>query len=391
MTWPKIGDKVQVVSSGRKGNLLLDDGGEIPFKVSFEDTALPHTDWFRADAIVDAATGATYVSVKSEPTATSIESVPKTDASDEGIEDLGSIEGFFRAHPDFPIPFLLWAALVFGAAKIPSLASWFEARDMQPWGLIEASKLAIFAIMCSFAIHGFVAAQHGRLMRLGLKVQKGREYDFQCEDTCMRSSMIYLSQLVYAVMPVRPVLSPFSGFGAFSEFFLGLSVLYIVGDLWFFVCHCLFHTKTLYQHFHKTHHKWKQPNSFSAYYIRSWTHLIQEHVCVFPLMMFSPIPLSAFLFYQYWGIFGAQVQHSGFNLDELRIPFCRGLKLGHVFTVTNPWVLLLGAQTIEEHDYHHEQFHGNFALSYKYLDLIFGTYVDPKKRSAVQSPLVSEV
>lgn len=56
------------------------------------------------------------------------------------------------------------------------------------------------------------------------------------------------------------------------------------------------------------------------------------------------------------------------------------MKLGHLQTLCSPWSLVLGPQTAAEHDYHHETFQGNFALSYSYLDKLFGTYVDVTQR-----------
>ena len=97
--------------------------------------------------------------------------------------------------------------------------------------------------------------------------------------------------------------------------------------------------------------------------------------------------------YQHLGFPMASVQHCGVNLAELELTHplkltlnkrsfgtLPSLRLGHIFDVLGLGLgaVLGGASTIS-HDYHHEAFHGNFALSYTYLDRIFGTFVDPKK------------
>ena len=43
-------------------------------------------------------------------------------------------------------------------------------------------------------------------------------------------------------------------------------------------------------------------------------------------------------------------------------------------TLLSPWGLVLGSETTAMHDWHHEKFTKNYALSFKYLDYLFGTY-----------------
>ena len=78
---------------------------------------------------------------------------------------------------------------------------------------------------------------------------------------------------------------------------------------------------------------------------------------MFPTMLFLSVPLWTFLFYQYVGVPGAQIQRCGYDMVKLRLPFCGPLNL-----------LILGSYSIAMHDYHHKTFHGNFAPSCSYLD-----------------------
>jgi len=43
-------------------------------------------------------------------------------------------------------------------------------------------------------------------------------------------------------------------------------------------------------------------------------------------------------------------------------------------TILNPWSLVFGGATTAEHDWHHEKFTTNYALSFQYLDKLFGSY-----------------
>jgi sterol desaturase/sphingolipid hydroxylase (fatty acid hydroxylase superfamily) len=191
--------------------------------------------------------------------------------------------------------------------------------------------------------------------------------------------------MVYALVPMRVPAADETWSKTIVDFLIGYSILLLGGDAYFYLVHRAFHTVSLYRKTHKTHHTWKHPLSFSAYYIASHTHMIQEHFFSIPCLLFLPVPMSAFMFWEYYGVPAAQMQHSGFLLDELRVPFCRFLKLGHIMTAAGlGWSLVLGSQTISDHDHHHEHGTGNFALSYRYLDKIFGTYV-PTGNEAVKA------
>jgi sterol desaturase/sphingolipid hydroxylase (fatty acid hydroxylase superfamily) len=296
--------------------------------------------------------------------------------------DTGSIEGFLKEYPTFPVPFVVLGIFLYLVTQFTPLKLWIEEQHMEAWGFCEAAKLAAWHIICSFAVHGFVTVYHDRMVEKGLKIQAGKEYLFRHETACVRSTMIGMTHLVYALMPVR------TGPWTWLQCFIGITMLNILQDAYFFVVHYLAHTPRFYKAFHKRHHTWKQPTAFATYYITSYTHVVQEHLLTLPCMIFLPIPISSFIIYQYIGIPGAMFQHASFEITELPLPFCSSLtfaghqgsiKVGHLFLLINPWTLILGGQTAAEHDYHHEKFVGNYALTYTYLDKIFGTYIDAKK------------
>merc|ERR550514_993787 len=105
----------------------------------------------------------------------------------------------------------------------------------------------------------------------------------------------------------------------------------------------------------------KTPNAFSAYFMESIQHMLQEHAVVLPVVFFCPVPLDVFYFYFYFGAIGSFLEHVGYEVDDLEIPLTRGkVKLGHILTVLSPLGLILGGQTTSMHDWHHEQFYGNY-------------------------------
>merc|ERR1719335_950416 len=103
---------------------------------------------------------------------------------------------------------------------------------------------------------------------------------------------------VYWSLPIR---ASSSGWYFFVEFFIGLSILHILGDAWFFAVH-------------HTCHRPRQPTPFAGYYISKYGHLLQEHALTIPVMIFLPVPLSSWYYYQYAGSFGSMLQHANFVL-----------------------------------------------------------------------------
>eukprot|EP00929_Paragymnodinium_shiwhaense_P012176 TRINITY_DN1188_c0_g3_i1.p2 TRINITY_DN1188_c0_g3~~TRINITY_DN1188_c0_g3_i1.p2 ORF type:complete len:320 (-),score=78.20 TRINITY_DN1188_c0_g3_i1:717-1676(-) len=304
---------------------------------------------------------------------------------------------FFKENPYFFAPWALLAlfqGVLFN--YVPPVVEYCKKHDLQMFGFLPSLELALYAIVCQYAVHGFITCYAESLDRLGLKIQEGKDYLFQTEKCSIRSSLIILVSMTgFALTPMQ------SAEASYLEIFVGYSILCIGHDAWFYCVHRAAHSKQLYALIHKTHHEWKQPMSFSAYYIRSPSQILQEHACLIPCMLFLPVPLMSFLLYQYLGAPLSMVEHSGYRLGELPLPVVGAAELpkigklcwGHVFTILGGgWSLLLGGQSIEMHDDHHMNFHGNYGLSYSYLDHILGTYREPTyaKSTAAQHLLGCE-
>lgn len=299
----------------------------------------------------------------------------------EADETPRSLEGFVKKNTYFMVPWIILGALLFSMRYVPKIEAYFVAHSMEPLGFASAGKLAVWCILCSYAVHGWIAVNQDEIM--SLKVVKLHTYDFKSGDASIRSTCIFaIGMMTYALVPMR--MAPAETWGiAIFDFLKGYIILLIGGDAWFFACHKLAHCKPqLYRQLHKTHHKWAHPVSFSAYYICSGMHMLQEHAMTIPCLWFLPVPWSAFAFWQYYGVPVAQMQHCGFYLEELHVPFCESLnlKLGHLMSVCGLGLgYILGSQSTAEHDYHHETFVGNYQLSYTYLDRLFGSYVERKQ------------
>mmetsp|Transcript_10919 Transcript_10919/g.18593 ORF Transcript_10919/g.18593 Transcript_10919/m.18593 type:complete len:193 (+) Transcript_10919:302-880(+) len=48
---PKMGSPVRVTASGRVGKVIAEDDSDLPYKVQFEDGAMPQADWFTKGSV----------------------------------------------------------------------------------------------------------------------------------------------------------------------------------------------------------------------------------------------------------------------------------------------------------------------------------------------------
>lgn len=304
--------------------------------------------------------------------------------------DVSGLVVFFREKPFFLLPWVILAAVqVLLFNFVPAVVAHCKEHGLEVLGLMPAMKMAAFAVCAQFAVHGFVTVNASKMDKLDLKIQDEKKYDFQVESCALHSSlMLIVSMSAYALTPMR------SAEASWWEIFVGYSILSILHDAWFYAVHRAAHTRSLYGLIHKTHHSWKQPTAFAAYYIRSPSQILQEHAALVPCMLFLPVPMMSFFLYQYIGAPVSMIEHSGYRLGELPLPVLGCIELpwlgrpsvNHLLTILGGgWSLLLGSQTIEMHDDHHLNFYGNYGLSYDYLDRVFGTYREPQPRTSHQS------
>lgn len=135
-------------------------------------------------------------------------------------------------------------------------------------------------------------------------------------------------------------------------FFLQFPVLFIYTDYTIYLLHRLYHTPWLYKHFHKLHHKYKQPTAFSVTAIHpvEITH-IQLTSCL-PLFVL-PVHWLPFYCVAIYGFYHGIIDHSGINFKA---------------QWWQPW-----QPDAEFHDQHHEFFHCNFGFNMFLWDRLHGT------------------
>ncbi|XP_065157417.1 methylsterol monooxygenase 1-like [Atheta coriaria] len=134
---------------------------------------------------------------------------------------------------------------------------------------------------------------------------------------------------------------------------LQVPIVFIYQDYITYLIHRLYHTPFLYKHFHKLHHKYKQPTAFSVTAIHPVESLHIQSTYLVPLFVLPVhwLPYYAIQIYVYYhGI----IDHSGVNFKAYW---------------WQPW-----QPDAIFHDNHHQYFHVNFGFNCFIWDKLHGTY-----------------
>ena len=325
-----------------------------------------------------------------------------------------SLYGFFCDRPEFALGSMALASVV-------QLMCWYnttlkaklaDGRAAQ-YGAYDTLAYTFFAILATFAAHGWFCVHVGRERQFQAYEKSTRAADGRRmrppQDgeafmryrerpapvgASVRSTAALLTSWVYAFYP----------FGAASTSwpaFVGWTIaLAVYWDAHFFVAHKLFHEHpALYKFFHKKHHFYTAPDVFSAYYVTYQSHFVTEQLVVLVAAL-AGLPRDVFTWAMFLGTFDTCVKHSGHDVASVQ----PGLPISYetLMTVLSPWSLVLGGASTGEHDWHHEAFTKNYALSFTYLDKLLGSYhtgrvageavtVKPIKRTKSEAAVVEGV
>lgn len=274
-----------------------------------------------------------------------------------------SLEDFYRTYPSFVWGPLVVSGALFALAYIPVVSDYLKYKNMEAFGFFSALHYTAFAILLSFAFHGWsVVFAPDRL-----KIQSSKSYALQPNAMVVRSTATLFTELVYTFMPLAPVSSSWLEFAAWT------AAANVYWDAHFYVVHRFAHEhKAAYKFLHKTHHLCKDPNCFSAYFVTYQSHVLTEQLVVLILAM-AGLPRDVFCFLIYWGTFDTYVEHCGYELGKMKLPFLP-FTLGNLSSVIGLPTFFLPGVSVADHDWHHEKFFDNYALSYRYLDKLLGTY-----------------
>jgi ring-1,2-phenylacetyl-CoA epoxidase subunit PaaE len=147
----------------------------------------------------------------------------------------------------------------------------------------------------------------------------------------------------------------FGKYGLWYEL-LTLITMLAISDTWFYWSHRAMHHRSIYKYVHALHHKSLDVNPFTS----TSFHVIEAlwlTVWILPLALVMPISMTALGLMQVIGSFNNLKSHLGY---ELFPNFFKGTPFNMLVTATN-------------HSLHHTQYNGNYALFFRFWDIVCGT------------------
>lgn len=144
-------------------------------------------------------------------------------------------------------------------------------------------------------------------------------------------------------------------YGVGYEVFV-VALMIVASDTWFYWSHRWMHHPRLYKYVHALHHKSLDVNPFTSnsFHVAEAVWLT---VWVVPFVMFVPVSAAALGVVQALGTFNNVKSHLGYELYPkfFNIP---------------PFNMLV---TATHHSIHHTQYNGNYALFFRFWDIVGGT------------------
>jgi hypothetical protein len=222
-----------------------------------------------------------------------------------------SFEAFYAKYPSFLWGPLVVAGLLYGACHhVPVIVHYLAQHNYQAFGWTSAWQYTAFAIVSSYAFHGFCTTHAPHK----LKIQADKQYQVKPDAMAIRSTAALMTELIYTFLPLAPSTHVWWKFAAWT------AALAIYWDAHFYAAHRYVHeNKAAYRFFHKTHHLCKEPNCFGAYFVTYQSHILMEQLVVL-ILAAAGLPRNVFVFSLYWGTIGTYVEHSGFELGSMKLP-----------------------------------------------------------------------
>jgi methylsterol monooxygenase len=195
------------------------------------------------------------------------------------------------------------------------------------------------------------------------KIQKEYETSSLLKNTAFRMILFNFSWLFVALTSVSPLLDYFfistSHYPPVSVIFVQLTGCFIVDDIWFYCYHRYLHSNLcLYKMFHKPHHQFVAPYSWTSHAVHPVEMMLQS-IGTMTLPLAIGMHLHVFWLWlcirQYQGV----LDHVGY--DDL--PF-----------FLDPFSIIPGVGGTKFHDDHHQYFNCNYASCFSIIDIIFGTH-----------------
>ncbi|KDR17319.1 delta(7)-sterol 5(6)-desaturase erg32-like [Zootermopsis nevadensis] len=233
-------------------------------------------------------------------------------------------------------------------------------KDLQYfWFSVSVTAYAMYFLMGGFLHWYYYVKQRDNAEEWKCQPHKWLPPDLERHEIILGSLSLLISNTVTAIIACYINNGGWcTVYYKFDEYtwiwwFLQFPVIFIYQDYMTYWLHRMYHTPFLYKHFHKLHHKYKQPTAFSTTAIHPVELVHIQLILASPLFVIPVhfIPFYIIMMYTYYhGI----IDHSGINFKAY---WWQPWQPGAIF-----------------HDNHHQYFHVNFAFNCFIWDKLHGTY-----------------
>ncbi|PSR19296.1 hypothetical protein C8255_03150 [filamentous cyanobacterium CCP3] len=144
-------------------------------------------------------------------------------------------------------------------------------------------------------------------------------------------------------------------------------ILWLIGDAWFYFAHRWLHQPTLYRYIHAVHHQSLDTTPYTTLSFHYLEPLILSGWIYIAIFLF-PVSIVAIGINQVIGLLNNIKSHLGY---EFYPKFFDKTSLKYLVNSTH-------------HNQHHTRYNGNYGLSIRFWDLVFGTEFDDYDRAVSQ-------
>ncbi|KAK9718005.1 Fatty acid hydroxylase [Popillia japonica] len=241
-------------------------------------------------------------------------------------------------------------------------------------GLIESLRLKNFSYfwLGATAVSYIIYYGIGGFLHWYFYVrQRDRPHEWKCQPTKFMSPELERHEIIFGSLTLflnstaTAMVACYISNGGYSTiyynisdyptwwFFLQFVVIFVYQDYATYLLHRLYHVPFLYKHFHKMHHKYKQPTAFSVTAIHPVESIHIQLTLILPIFVI-PLHWGPFYIVALYTYYHGIIDHSGINFKAYW---------------WQPW-----QPDAIFHDNHHQYFHVNFAFNIYFWDILHGTY-----------------
>lgn len=283
-------------------------------------------------------------------------------------KDIPILDSYYDKLPDFGIVSRvakLWDSVMFGYSPFTIC-----------FGVSVAVHITVYA---AWSFPGFLFQFIPFMDRY--KHQQQRVWTREMQFKCLK--YVLFSQIAYQV-PFSCMIYYFVKFMGFSYDFASIPKWYnlciaifgcsCIEDTWHYFVHRYMHEPWLYKRIHKMHHEFQNPFSLTAEY----AHPLEQA----GLGIGFALGLV---------IYGTHIAHVWLWMACRTLQACEAHSGYDVMLFINPWRVFPWYAADGHHDFHHENFVGNYGSFYTWWDDVFDTSVMYRRRRRAQQTLKTKL